>query len=347
MIQSIAQRSMRSAIFICPIILSVGAQFLRSEEARPTTISKPQQAINKAIAFINDDAAKWRKEHECATCHHGTLTVWVLTEAKRRGDAIDAEYYVEMVNWTKERLNRIDLPRDSRPGWSMMNTPALYLALLAQVLPEQQAITPEDVQRISDHLLRHQEADGSWAWSSAPAKNRPPPWFESDEVATLLAVMALKEPAHADSPPSPIRVSREQALAWLTKVEPTGTTQAAVFRLWAKARGDVADATLPAEIEQFLARQNVDGGWSQVPDRPSDAYATGQSLYVLNQIGVPSERKEIQRGVAFLVDQQREDGSWPMTRRGHPGVTPGEFIVPITYFGSAWATLGLLRSVPK
>jgi hypothetical protein len=36
-----------------------------------------------------------------------------------------------------------------------------------------------------------------------------------------------------------------------------------------------------------------------------------------------------------------------MTRRGHPGVTPSDNVVPITYFGSAWATLGLMRSVPK
>jgi hypothetical protein len=35
-----------------------------------------------------------------------------------------------------------------------------------------------------------------------------------------------------------------------------------------------------------------------------------------------------------------------MTRRSHPGVKPGSFLVPITYFGSAWATIGLVRSVP-
>ena len=55
----------------------------------------------------------------------------------------------------------------------------------------------------------------------------------------------------------------------------------------------------------------------------------------------------MKRGVAFLVETQKEDGSWPMKRRGHPGVTPGDIIVPITYFGSAWATLGLLRAVPR
>lgn len=348
MIRCFALRSMRSANLWWLIILSAAPQPLRSENEKQTTNTKPQQAIDRAIAFIKEDAINWRKDHECATCHHGTFTVWVLSEAQARGDAIDDESYDAMVKWTKERLDRIDLPRDDRPGWNMMSTPALYLALMAQVLPGQRAISAEEDQRIADHLLRHQEADGSWAWSSAPAKNRPPPFFESDEVATLIAVMTLKEPKPAEPPPpTAIHISREKALAWLAKVEPADTTQAAAFRLWLNSRGEAADATMPAEINRFLARQNADGGWSQVQDRPSDAYATGQALYVLNQVGVPPAKKEIQRGVAFLVDQQKEDGSWPMTRRGHPGVTPGEFIVPITYFGSAWATLGLLRSVPK
>ena len=56
------------------------------------------------------------------------------------------------------------------------------------------------------------------------------------------------------------------------------------------------------------------------------------------------------RAVSFLAATQREDGSWPMTSRDHPGIEstrkPIRNPVPITYFGSAWATLGLVRSVP-
>lgn len=59
------------------------------------------------------------------------------------------------------------------------------------------------------------------------------------------------------------------------------------------------------------------------------------------------DRAEVRRGVSFLVGSQKDDGSWPMKRRGHPGVTPGPNVVPIIYLGSAWATLGLMRSVSK
>src|SRR5262249_911676 len=148
--------------------------------------------------------------------HHGTMTVWAFAEAKRRGYAVAPETAAEYLKWTKERLGTIDKPRDARPGWSMVNTPALYLAVMAGSGPEQTAISAEEAKRIAGHLLRHQEADGSWAWSSAPAKNRPPPHFESDEVATLLGYLALGPQVPEDSKEkSDIRDSRQKAAAWL------------------------------------------------------------------------------------------------------------------------------------
>src|SRR5437773_9041149 len=114
-----------------------------------------------------------------------------MSEAKSRGYAVDQDVFADTVKWTSERLKDIDKPRDTRPGWSMVSTPAVYLAVMALAVPDQTALPADDLKRIAGHLLRHQEADGSWAWSSAPAKNRPPPVFESDEVVTLLAYAAL------------------------------------------------------------------------------------------------------------------------------------------------------------
>src|SRR5438128_8282801 len=96
-----------------------------------------------------------------------------------------------MAAGTGERLVDLNKPRDTRPGWSMVSTPALNLAMMATCIPGQDAISAKDLRRIAGHLVRHQEADGSWSWASAPAKNRPPPVMESDEVATLLGYLAL------------------------------------------------------------------------------------------------------------------------------------------------------------
>ncbi len=96
-----------------------------------------------------------------------------------------------------------------------------------------------------------------------------------------------------------------------------------------------------------MSLQHGDGGWGQEAGLASDAYATGQALYFLSLAGVARDRAEVRRGVAFLVGRQKEDGSWPMTSRAHPGAKPMTNPVPITYFGSAWAVLGLVRSVPR
>jgi hypothetical protein len=314
---------------------------------KAASTSEARQTIERGLTFLEKDVLAWRMEHQCATCHHGTMTVWALSEAKSRGYAVKPETLADVTAWTKERLKGIDKPRDTRPGWKMVNTPALYLAIMAQAVPKQEVFSAEELRRIGGHLVRHQEADGSWAWSSAPPGNRPPPHFESDEVATLLGYMALGPQVPADpKKPSQARDSRAKAAAWLGKCEPTDTTQAAGLRLLVNVRAGESAAALRPEIDRFLGRQNKDGGWGQLRDLPSDGYATGQALYMLGQAGVPSVRAEVRRGVDFLVASQRRDGSWPMKSRAHPGATPYTNPVPITYFGSAWAMLGLLRSVP-
>jgi hypothetical protein len=276
------------------------------------------------------------------------MTTWALSEAKSQGYPVAVETLSDMTEWTKERLASIDKPRDPRPGWNMVNTPALYLALMAQAVPAQKAVSPDELERIAGHLLRHQEEDGSWAWSLAPAQNRPPPFFESDEVVTLMAYIALGPHCPADpGEKCPAREGQEKALAWLEQTRPAESTQATALRLFRDVRAGKPPKELESGIERLLGLQNDDGGWGQEADLPSDAYATGQALYFLSLAGVARDRDEVQRGVAFLVTRQKEDGSWPMTSRAHPGAKPMTNAVPITHFGSAWAVLGLVRSVSE
>ncbi|HEY7315104.1 MAG TPA: prenyltransferase/squalene oxidase repeat-containing protein [Gemmataceae bacterium] len=336
-------------------LLAVGAQPARcagpKKSVPPETVPTAQQmrnAVERGLVFLEKDAAKWRKERKCSTCHHGTMTVWALTEAKSQGYTVAAETLADVVKWTKERLKDIDKPRDTRPGWKMVSTPAVYLAVMAQATPKQESISADELKQIAGHLLRHQESDGSWAWSSAPLQNRPPPVFESDEVVTLLAYLALGPQVPADpKEKSAAREGRQKAAIWLAKTKPSDTTQAAALRLLVKVREGEPAKNVQPDIDAFLARQNKDGGWGQLKDLPSDAYATGQALYVLSLAGVKPDRMQIRRGVAFLATNQKEDGSWPMTSRAHPGAKPMTNPVPITYFGSTWATLALMRSAPK
>jgi hypothetical protein len=336
------------------VLLAAGLRTAHADEPKKpageaVTREQARKAAERGLDFLAKDAVAWRKERECSTCHHGTMTVWAFSEAKAQGYAIDKDQFADVVKWTKDRLlARIDQPRDTRPGWSMVNTPALYLSMMALAVPKQEAVSADELKKIVGHLLRHQETDGSWAWSSAPAKNRPPPFFESDEVASLLGYTALGPYVPADpKEKSDVRDSREKAAAWLAKENPSDTTQAMVLRLYRDSRAGKTAKDLQPQIDALIARQNKDGGWGQLKDAASDAYATGQALYFLNHAGVKRDTPEIQRGVGFLVASQKEDGSWPMKSRSQAGAEPYKNPVPITYFGSAWGTLGLVRSVPK
>jgi hypothetical protein len=195
------------------------------------------------------------------------------------------------------------------------------------------------------NLAARQREDG--AWQSPPPKNGPAPTWESDETIALLALLAW-QPAAADArEASTAHTGREKALAWLNSTKPTDTTQALTLHLLLEARRGAPEKQLRLRIDRLLAGQNPDGGWRQTGDLPSDAYATGQALYALSFAGVKGDSPEIQRAVSFLATTQREDGSWPMVSRGHSGERPYTYLVPITYFGSAWATLGLARFTPK
>lgn len=268
------------------------------------------------------------------------MTVWALSEAKIRGYSVPAEAIAENLQWTKSRLlARIDLPRDERPGWSLVNTPALHLGIMAKKLP---ILSRDELTSIAGHLGRHQESDGGFL-PPPPANGAPPTW-ESRETLGLLALLAWEQ-----EPKS--LAAREKLAAWLTQCEKIETAQAAALRLLVDVQAGKNAAPLQPGIEDLLKKQNGDGGWSQTKDLPSDAYATGQSLYALTAADVKLDRAEIQKAVAFLVATQAADGSWPMTSRNHPGVEstrkPLRNPIPITYFGSAWGTLGLVRSVPS
>lgn len=316
-----------------------------TETASMTSRARP--AIERGLAFLEKDALKWRTERGCATCHHGTMTIWAMGEAKAQGYPVGAETFDAMAQWTKSRfVERIREPRDPRPGWRLVSVPAIYLGMMSYNLP---ILSRDEINAIAVHLARHQEEDG--AWELPPPKNGAPPIWESRETLALLALLAWEpyvpaEPKEADA----ARASRDKAMAWLAKTKSSDTTQALTLRLLLDARTGKSATQLQPAIDRVLKHQKADGGWSQTPDLASDAYATGQALYALNFAGVKFERPEIQRAVGFLAANQQADGSWPMTPRNHSGVEatrkPVRFPVPITYFGSAWATLGLVRFVP-
>src|SRR5262245_49024262 len=97
-------RSSICAALAAFLTLTAGLRPAHADDARKPlpaeTAVTPQQgrrAVERGLDFLQQDAVKWRKERECATCHHGTMTVWALCEAKSQGYEVAEETLKETV----------------------------------------------------------------------------------------------------------------------------------------------------------------------------------------------------------------------------------------------------------
>ncbi len=333
-----------------PGIIACAAAVLASERPSPPE----KQAVENALVFLQKEAIQWKNEHRCLSCHQGTMTIWVLNEARGRGFNVSMERLSEMNHSAfgeAGALSKASIisdptkPPEPQPGRNIVSLSTFNLAMASPFVPSLDIVSRQELDLMARDIVKHQEADGSW--SSPPPGNGPPPVFESTEVMTLRCMLALETYRPTDpSLSASFGACLEKAKRWLKQNKPADTTQTAALRLLVDTQAGKRGRALASGIEALLKRQNTDGGWGPTSELLSDAYATGQALYALSQAGVGPNRGEIERGRAFLISRQRPDGSWLMIPRAHPGQTPFKNPSPITYFGSSWATLGLLRSMP-
>jgi len=312
--------------------------------------SKPpdaDRATERGLAFLAADAAKWNREHGCASCHHAGLVVWALHEAKQRGRSIDEPLLAELSKAIAEDgdgKTGIARPKDIPKA---INSKALYFALALAADPSPDEPTRKGLNRYLQTVREDQNDNGSW---SAWPKSRPPIFGPSDDTVTSLATLALLSAPSADKPAlkddaKAVQSARDAGARWLAETKSDDDPQSVALRLvvWSRLQRPT-EKTAPL-VERIKARQNDDGGWSQSDDMSSDAWATGQALYALAHARLGADDPAIARGRAFLVGTQRNDGSWPMTSRPtKTSKTGARTLIPITGGGSAWAVLGLVRS---
>ena len=134
------------------------------------------------------------------------------------------------------------------------------------------------------------------------------------------------------------------ARAWLGRGEAGRTLEwIAVTLLRAHAAGDVAVAK--RWYERILADQNDDGGWGWQAGEPSNAFSTGQGLYVLATIQPRrGDEPAMRHAVTYLLETQDSQGRWDVPSARISAHAEASREVIYDYWGTAWATIGLARS---
>ena len=71
-------------------------------------------------------------------------------------------------------------------------------------------------------------------------------------------------------------------------------------------------------IDELRQKQREDGGWAQLVNLESDAWATGLALLAMHTAGLDPSDSDYRRGMEFLLSTQFDDGSWFVRTRTRP-----------------------------
>ena len=307
-----------------------------ASETRTAAGSSPREAVARSLPLLQLASGKMLTDGGCTACHAQPLSAMTVSLARDRSwTDVSADGDVQQVTASLAASTQALL--QAREAGGTPDT-QLYVTL---ALATRGAKATRATDALAYFLAAKQRADGSWRGVGATRA----PMQDGDFSRTALSVRALT----AYTTPAREAEYRERvarAASWLAS-QPPLTTEDRVMQLmglqWAGSHANVRDS----RARELKALQRADGGWAQTPFLGSDAYATGQALYALRQLGTPAADAALQRGAAFLLRTQQADGSWHVKSRAmkiqpyFQSGFPYDHDQWISQAGTSWAAMGL------
>jgi squalene cyclase len=300
-------------------------------------------AVEKGLPLILKSTSAYPESRDCFSCHHQAVPVLALTTAKGRGFKVADEDIRGPVELTEADL------RDALESYKKGNgqgggvTRAGYALFTLELGGKGR---DEVTGAVADYLLKRDESRGRWRSSS----DRPPS-EASEFTATYLALRALAKYGES-SQKEKIDARVGKAREWLETAK-AKDTEDRVFRLLALRAASAPEASIKKAADDLLATRRDDGGWSQLDGGKSDAYATGSALVALHLAGgLATDSPAYGAGLAFLIRDQRGDGSWFVASRSKPFQPYFESGFPygkdqfISMAASSWALTALALVCP-
>jgi N-acyl-D-aspartate/D-glutamate deacylase len=280
----------------------------RAAEPSPVTRQRTEAAARRGLALVQKAAANYPLHRTCFSCHHQTLPLLTMGMAGEYGLGHDEELLQATADFSHDSFReRLTPLREGRGIGGAAMTVAYGLWAFDLAAREPDAVTEAMV----TYLLKTQRPDGSWAIGG----NRPP-LEESLVMGAVLAAQGMQKYA-AENQRDAVRAAVERFRAWLERA-PIKLQEDRNSRLWGLRSFEAGAESIAQARTAVLATQHEDGGWPAGDGLPSDAYATGQTLWALYATGLPASDPVYQRGVRYLLDTQCDDGSWKVETRSKP-----------------------------
>jgi len=280
---------------------------------------------------------------KCASCHHNTLTSMTAELARLKGVPVTDSLAADRVKSMTHTLELGCNPNDVQHFLPInFVAPYILLGLAAEKYP-----ADFDTDISVDVILGQARAGGGFLTESG----RPP--LQTGEIH--LAAMSVRALQWYASPAKKKHVGDIVAStkSWLEKSN-SDLQQEIAFQLLGMQWCGSNHEQKTKVADRLKSLQHPDGGWSQLPTLPSDAYATGQALYALFESGMVKPEDEVyQRGMSYLLKTQDADGAWVVESRSYPfqpfvssEFPPYDENQVISATASNWATMALLLSLP-
>lgn len=295
-------------------------------------------ALGRSIGLLQRVHANFINEGGCVACHGQNLTALAVRAAKHAGAAVDEAMAAEQLKIVKLHWSSLEQPllQQEGPGGGTDTVVYAMFHLAAEGAP---------ADRMTDAMVHYiaaeQRAAGNWHRGGISRA----PMSDGDFSRTSMAIRCLRLYGAAGRRVEfDRRVAR--AAAWLRAAAPLTTEDRAMQLLGLKWSG-AHTGSLQSQLGALIAQQRADGGWAQSPDLLSDAYATGEALYTLHELGVAATAAAYRRGVDYLLRSQRDDGSWHVRSRApkfqpyFQSGFPHDHDQWISAAGTAWAATAL------
>ena len=283
-------------------------------------------SVQRALKYLDQGATAWSRGHKCVTCHtNGSYMALRPALTKPLGQPAPElrDFFGKVLLEGTSRLGK-----EGKLGDSQM----IYLARgLAEWDAHVSGTLSEETEQALEQLFERQLPTGEWK----AALCWPPLESSAFQEATIAALAVGTAPGWlAGLSDEGLKAGVKRLQDYLRTVEPPHDYGRVMLLLAStKLDGLLEEGEKERIIEMIRSKQRADGGWAlrafarpeewgegnraeklraekEFADPPSDGHQTGLALVALREAGVGARDPGIQKGVRWLLANQRESGRW-------------------------------------